>query len=234
MSSEQLHQIIEKAICKQPQDDDGRYYHLCWWQEKLQCLPTQHTKDPHPIFFMAPGEAFTAGLSEHQWRLLERRFGDFCKDRKIDLSAVSPKRARKGRKVVPRKRTQVTEFDLYRLRALLATARQGGALPDDSMTRLQEILEQADVVAPREIPGDVVTMNSQVRLQDSRSREDMVVTVVFPGDAKSDEAVEQLRASILTPMGLSVFGRRVGDELDGKIRVHELLFQPEAAGNFEL
>ena len=117
---------------------------------------------------------------------------------------------------------------------MLATVRHDGALPNDCLKQLQEMLEQADVVAPQEIPGDVVTMNSKVRLKDSRSREDMVVTVVFPGDAKSDEAVEQLRASILTPMGLSVFGRRVGDELDGKIRVDELLFQPEAAGNFEL
>ena len=233
MSSKPLHQIVQKAIRKRPQDE-GRYCHLCWWQEKLQCLPTLHTKDPHPIFFMAPGEAFAAGLSEHQWRLIERRFGDFCKDRKIELSASSPKRVRRGRKATSRRRTQVTEFDLFRLRALLATARQGGTLPDDRMRQLQEMLEQADVVAPQEIPSDVVTMNSRVRLKDSRSREDMVLTVVFPGDAKSDDAVEPLRASILTPIGLSVFGRRVGDELDGKIRVDELLFQPEAAGNFEL
>jgi len=233
MSSEQLHQIVQKAIRKRPQDE-GRYCHLCWWQEKLQCLPTLHTKDPHPIFFMAPGEAFAAGLSEHQWRLIERRLGDFCKDRKIELSGASPKRARRGRKAVPRSPAQVTEFDLFRLRVLLATAKQPGTLLDGQMKLLQEVLEQADIVAPQEIPGDVVTMNSRVRLKDSRSREDMVVTLVFPRDATSDTALEPLQASILTPIGLSVFGRHVGDELDGKIRVDELLFQPEAAGNFDL
>ena len=233
MGSEELHQIVNKAIhaCRQ---DEGRYYHLCWWKEKLRCLPTLHTKDPHPILFMAPGEIFAAGLSEYQWRLIDCRLQDFCKKRKIELSAVSSAGARRAGAEVPRRRQQVTEFDLFRLRVLLATAKQPETLLDSQMKQLQEVLEQAEIVAPQDVSSDVVTMNSKVRLRDSRSQEDMVVTLVFPVDVKSDTAAEPLRASILTPIGLSVFGRRVGDEIEGKIRVDELLFQPEAAGNFDL
>lgn len=233
MNSEQLHQIVQKAIRKQLRDE-GRYYHLCWWKEKLRCLPTMHTKDAHPVFFMAPGETFAAGLSEHQWRLIERRLADFCESRQIELSAASAAPVRTAGAGAPRGRTQVTEFDLFRLRAVLATAGRRKALLAGPLKQLQKVLEQADIVAPQEIPRDVVTMNSRVRLKDSHSQQDMVVTVVFPGDAQPDTTAEFLRASILTPIGLSVFGRRVGDELDGKIRVDELLFQPEAAGNFDL
>ena len=233
MTSEELHRIVNEAIHKRPLDEE-RYYHLCWWKKKLRCLPVLHTENLHPLFFMAPGKVFAGGLSEHQWRLLERRLQSFCDDRKIRLydpsSASAPRTAPK----VPGIRLQITEFDFVRLRRLLATAKSPRVELQGQWKQLENLLENSDVVAPKEIPDDVVTMNSRVRLKDSRSHEDMVVTLVFPSDAKSDAAIEPLRAAIVTPIGLSVFGRRVGDELDGNIRVDKLLFQPEAAGIFDL
>jgi len=229
MTSEELHRIVNEAISNRPLDEE-RYYHLCWWEKKLRCLGALHTKDPHPTFFMAPGKVFTGGLSEHQWRLLERRLQSFCDDRRIRLSAPSSASAPK----VPGSRLQITEFDFVRLRRLLATAKPPRMELQGQWKQLENLLENSDVVAPQEIPDDVVTMNSRVRLEDSRSLEDMVVTLVFPSNAKSDAAIESLRAAIVTPIGLSIFGRRVGDELDGNIRVDKLLFQPEAAGIFDL
>ena len=229
MTSEKLHRIVNEAIRKHPLDE-GRYYHLCWWKKKLRCLPALHTQDPHPVFFMAPGKIFAGGLSEHQWRLIERRIQSFCNDKRIRLFAPSSASAPK----VAGGRLQITEFDFVRLRRLLATDKPPGVELQGQWKQLENLLENSDVVAPQEIPDDVVTMNSRVRLKDSQSREEMVVTLVFPSDAKSDAAIEPLRASIVTPIGLSVFGRRVGDELDGNIRVDKLLFQPEAAGNFDL
>ncbi|MBL7186582.1 MAG: GreA/GreB family elongation factor [Phycisphaerae bacterium] len=233
MTSEELQRIANEAIRKRPLDE-GRYYHLCWWKKKLECLPTLHTKDPHPIFFMAPGKVFAGGLSEHQWRLLERRLQSFCDDRRIRLSASSSASAPRTSPKVPGSRLQITEFDFVRLRCLLVTTKPPGVELQGQWKQLENLLENGDIVAPQEIPDDVVTMNSRVRLKDSRSHEDMVVTLVFPSDAKSDAAIEPLRAAIVTPIGLSIFGRRVGDELDGNIRVDKLLFQPEAAGNFDL
>ena len=229
MTSEKLHRIVNEAIRKHPLVE-GRYYHLCWWKKKLICIDALHTKDPHPYFFMAPGKVFAGGLSEHQWLLIERRLRSFCDDRRIRLSAPSSASAPK----VPGSRLQITEFDFVRLRRLLATAKPPGVELQGQWKQLENLLDNSDVVDPQEIPDDVVTMNSRVRLEDSRSHEDMVVTLVFPSDAKSDAAIEPLRAAIVTPIGLSVFGRRVGDELDGNIRVDKLLFQPEAAGIFDL
>jgi len=229
MTSEKLHRIVNKTIRKSPLDEE-RYYHLCWSKEKLRCLPALHTKDPHPVFFMAPGKIFAGGLSEHQWRLLERRLQSFCDERRIRLSAPSSASVPK----VPGSRLQITEFDFVRLRRLLATNNAPGVELQGQWKQLENLLENSDVVAPQEIQDDVVTMNSRVRLKDSRSHEDMVVTLVFPSDAEYDTAIEPLRAAIVTPIGLSVFGRRVGDKLDGNIRVDKLLFQPEAAGNFDL
>lgn len=233
MTSEELHRIVNEAIHKRPLDEE-RYYHLCWWKKKLRCLPVLHTENLHPLFFMAPGKVFAGGLSEHQWRLIERRLQSFCDDRKIRLSDPSSASAPRTAPKVPGIRLQITEFDFVRLRRLLATAKSPRVELQGQWKQLENLLENSDVVAPKEIPDDVVTMNSRVRLKDSRSHEDMVVTLVFPSDAKSDAAIEPLRAAIVTPIGLSVFGRRVGDELDGNIRVDKLLFQPEAAGIFDL
>jgi len=226
MTSDKLHRIVNETIRKSPLDEE-RYYHLCWCKKKLRCLPALHTKDPHPVFFMAPGQIFAGGLSEHQWRLLERRLQSFCDDRRIRLSAPSSASAPK----VPGSGLQITEFDFVRLRRLLTTDKPPGVELQGQWKQLEILLENSDVVAPQEIPDDVVTMNSRVWLKDSRSHKNMVVTLVFPGDAKSDAAIESLRAAIVTPIGLSVFGRRVGDELDGNIKVDKLLFQPEAAGS---
>jgi len=229
MTSEKLHRIVNEAIRKHPLDE-GRYYHLCWWKKKLRCLPVLHTEDLHTIFFMAPGKIFAGSLSEHQWRLIEGRIRSFCNDRRIRLYAPSYASAPK----VPGSRLQITEFDFVRLRRLLATVKPPGVELQGQWKQLKNLLENSDVVAPQEISDDVVTMNSRVRLKDSRSHEDMVVTIVFPSDAKSATSIEPLLVAIVTPIGLSVFGRRVGDELDGNIRVDKLLFQPEAAGNFDL
>jgi regulator of nucleoside diphosphate kinase len=38
----------------------------------------------------------------------------------------------------------------------------------------------------------------------------------------------------LSPLGLSILGRRTGDIVDGRVRIDELLYQPEAAGDFHL
>ena len=109
-----------------------------------------------------------------------------------------------------------------------------GCSIENELDQLQKLLDGAEIVPPENIPTDTVTMNSKVRLKDYRSNEDMVSSVVFPTDADNDKAFEDLKVSILTPIGLSVFGRRVGDTVSAKIKVEELLYQPEAAGDFHL
>lgn len=129
-------------------------------------------------------------------------------------------------------RIYVTEQDWRRLNSLLTTARRRGSLAEDEA--LDAELARAEVVPSSEIPPDVVTMNSQVRfaLGDGRC---YVRTLVYPWDADAERG----RVSVLAPLGNALLGLSVDDVMtwslpDGrtvKVKVLEVLYQPEAAGN---
>lgn len=130
----------------------------------------------------------------------------------------------------------VTTQDMKRLHALLeGTASQRNA---EAAEALESELAAAEVVAPEKIPADVVTMNSKVRFADEESGQQREITLVFPKDA--DPA--QQKVSILAPVGAALIGLSVGQSVDwpmpgGRVRrlkIVEVLFQPEAAGQPEL
>jgi regulator of nucleoside diphosphate kinase len=80
-------------------------------------------------------------------------------------------------------------------------------------------------------------MNSKVRLRDLGSNTSQVVTLAYETDA--DPFGEKL--SVLTGLGASLLGARVGDVVQWqtrrgprRLRVERILFQPEAAGEFDL
>lgn len=88
-----------------------------------------------------------------------------------------------------------------------------------------------------EVPPDVITMNSRVKLQDLDSGDEMIYTLVYPSDADTG----QNRISILAPIGTALIGYRVGDIVEWKVpsgvkrlKVEEILYQPEASGDFDL
>ena len=93
------------------------------------------------------------------------------------------------------------------------------------------------MVAPTDVPPDVVTMNSRVVLVDLDTREEMVLLLVFPQEAD----VAQSRISVLAPIGTAMLGYRVGNAFtwqvpDGirRLRVKQVLYQPEASGDYHL
>jgi regulator of nucleoside diphosphate kinase len=131
----------------------------------------------------------------------------------------------------------VTEFDLERLSGLLDYAQSWGGKDKDCLIMLEEELEWAQVVSPREIPGDVVTMNSQARVRDLKSNEEMVFTLVFPDKAD----YERGRLSVLAPIGTALLGYRAGEVVEWKVpsgvrrlKIEQVLYQPEAAGDYHL
>ena len=99
---------------------------------------------------------------------------------------------------------------------------------------LQRELERAEVVAPEEIPPDVVTMNSTVRFAIEGSGQDFSLTLVYPKDVGG----EPDRISVLAPIGSALLGLSVGDELEWprpgggmwKVRVIDVVYQPERSG----
>ncbi len=233
MTEKTVQRIVAKAITA-TEINPTKYYHICWWENRLQCLHVHHTKDIHPAFLSVPGETLMGGLNPHQWQLITTRFMDFCRTRNITPDGRSLQRKKRTRGKPRQKKFQITEFDSWRLRTLLASSKTSGGATDPWLDQLQQLLESADMVAPEKVPDNVVTMNSRVRLRDDRDDKEMSVSLVFPADAACDADFQMLKVSVLTPIGLSILGRRVGDAVEGHVHVDELLYQPEAAGDFDL
>ena len=121
----------------------------------------------------------------------------------------------------------VTELDLERL---LPVLEQDGTPAGEA---LEAELHRAIVVPQREVPADVVTMNSDVVYEDCSTGARRSVRVVFPREADAARG----RISVLAPIGSALLGLRIGQEIDWqlpaglrRIRVVEIRFQPEAAG----
>lgn len=122
----------------------------------------------------------------------------------------------------------LTHLDVQRLSSLLTT-RVGLAYREEAR-RLRLALSRAKVIASQTAPPDLVTMNSTVVYADgdARPRE---VTVVYPWRASERGAV-----SVLSSIGMRLLGRRVGPASSdaGGLRLLELRYQPEAAGDWHL
>jgi regulator of nucleoside diphosphate kinase len=117
----------------------------------------------------------------------------------------------------------VTDRDLALLRLLQQHA------------HLASELERADVVDSRDVPPNVVTMNSRVVFEDATTGKTTEVTIVFPHDAD----VQGGKVSVLAPVGTALLGLAEGDAIvwpfpDGSsrsLRVVAVTFQPEAEGS---
>jgi len=96
---------------------------------------------------------------------------------------------------------------------------------------LENELKRARIVAPEEVPPDVITMNTRAELLDLETGERMEFALVLPADANINDG----KISILAPLGTAMLGYRVGDEFVWhvphglrRLKVIKLHFQPEA------
>ena len=131
----------------------------------------------------------------------------------------------------------VTEPDRTQLHDMVRALRSVGDPFRSHLRELTDALERADVVTPAEVGPDVVTMNSGVRARDVETGRAETFTLVYHGESGMFDS----RLSVLTPMGVAVLGARVGDVIEipirrgiRRLRIEEMLYQPEAAGDFEL
>jgi regulator of nucleoside diphosphate kinase len=131
----------------------------------------------------------------------------------------------------------ITDTDRDRLEKLLLGTRVWSSRDKEHLQALEEELDKAHIVGSRDIPGDVVTMRSQVRVKDMKSGTEMDLSVVFPSEADS----EQGKISVLAPVGTALLGYRVGDTVEWKVpgglrrlKIERILYQPEAAGDYHL
>jgi regulator of nucleoside diphosphate kinase len=128
----------------------------------------------------------------------------------------------------------ISTYDKQRLIRLLRSSETSSELREELEDLMTEI-ERGSAVGPREVPADVITMNSTVRVMHLDTNTPNVYTIVFPSEADYEKG----RISILAPLGTALLGYRVGDvvnwEMPGgtrRLRIDEIVYQPEAAGDF--
>jgi len=128
----------------------------------------------------------------------------------------------------------ITSLDAERLEILL------DSLPKDAFpgkVDLEEELERAQIVDPKEVPATVVTMNSTVKFRIQPSGEEFCLTLVYPGEVDA----EGKTISILAPVGSALLGLSQGDEIQWprpgggvlRVRIEEVVYQPERSGEYE-
>lgn len=131
----------------------------------------------------------------------------------------------------------LTDFDAKRLKDLLMGGL--GINPMDQMhvRELKKEIDRGHIVPAKEIPHDIITMNTKAKIKDLMTGEEMVYTLVYPKDADINTG----KISVLAPVGTALLGFRVGDTIEWNIRdtvrklkVEEILYQPEAKGDFHL
>ena len=132
----------------------------------------------------------------------------------------------------------ITETDRERLGNLIQLVRnENGWANSGYVKTLEEELDFAEFVESRDIPPNIVTMRSKVKLKDLDSDEESVYSIVFPTEANTDEG----KISILAPLATALLGNRCGETIKfqaptrlRKLKIEEILYQPESAGDYDL
>jgi regulator of nucleoside diphosphate kinase len=131
----------------------------------------------------------------------------------------------------------ITKFDMDRLLELIDGLRSTPKSAKMDLDLLEKELHRAILCDPQNIPKDVITMNSKVSFTDTESGEKMTYTLVFPSSAN----ISDFKLSILAPLGIALLGYRKGDIIEWvvpsgvkTIRVDEIIYQPEASGDYNL
>lgn len=126
----------------------------------------------------------------------------------------------------------LTQIDYARLMRLVSTAER------DAYGPVQALLENSDLVASAAVPATVITMYTQVLLQSEAGAAPYKVTLCYPDDAEPSQGF----ISVLSPLGSSLLGLRLGEVArwrtpsgeERTARILEVLFQPEATGDYTL
>ena len=127
----------------------------------------------------------------------------------------------------------ISTLDAVRLEKMLDSL---GSRPMPNRDELQFELDRAQIVAPEEMPHDVVTMNSTVTFRVESSDTEYALTLVYPGDIGDGNG----KISVLAPVGGALLGLREGDAISWpkpgggllQVRILKVTYQPERAGDF--
>lgn len=128
----------------------------------------------------------------------------------------------------------ISTLDLERIEALLDTM-PATSFPEKQA--LEEELSRANLVAPRDIPDNVVTMNSTVIFKETQTGKTYSLTLVYPKDVNKVSDYQPI--SVFAPVGSALLGLSIGDDIEWpkpgggltKLHIERIIYQPERAGD---
>ncbi|MEZ4358150.1 MAG: nucleoside diphosphate kinase regulator [Eubacteriales bacterium] len=129
----------------------------------------------------------------------------------------------------------LTNIDRERIKKKIDKMAENNQQIDKSVKNLERELNRAIISDSKQIPRDVITMNSKALLQ--LNDEEIEVSLVYPEDAD----LSSMKISIFSPIGTAILGYKEGNIVEwevpsgsSKIHIKKVLYQPEAAGDYHL
>ena len=135
------------------------------------------------------------------------------------------------------KKVTLTKNDYTRIYKAITDAKNSKTINSNEAEKLLSELSKAEIVPSEKIYKDVVTMNSEVKLFFENTQKEQSFKIVYPQDSN----LKENKISIFSPIATALIGYKIGDEIEWivpggmtKIKIVDLIYQPEAAGDFDL
>lgn len=135
------------------------------------------------------------------------------------------------------KKLIINKLDFLRIQKCIDEAKIVKSISAGEADSLMRELNSAKIVEPEKIPSNVVTMHSIVKISFLDTNKQIQFQIVYPREAN----LKENKISIFSPVATALIGFQVGDEVEWivpggltKIRVDEIVYQPEAEGDYNL
>jgi len=131
----------------------------------------------------------------------------------------------------------ISKPDYQRLKPRIEQAKINARVSPAQLMKLMRSVDGAILLDPVKIPADVVTMNSVVSLEYLHLGKHLDICLVYPEEADGTHN----RISIFAPLATALLGCQRGTVASlptpfgsVDVRINQILYQPEAAGDFSL
>ncbi len=131
----------------------------------------------------------------------------------------------------------INRLDYVRIKRSLSDSKEMKLISKSEAENLLKELESAQIVDPNAVPANVVTMNSIVKVSFLNNNKQVQFQIVYPDQAN----LKENKISIFSPIATALIGYQVTDEIEWivpagltKLRIDEIVYQPEASGNYDL
>ncbi|MBK6732225.1 MAG: nucleoside diphosphate kinase regulator [Bacteroidetes bacterium] len=131
----------------------------------------------------------------------------------------------------------INRLDYARITKCIKDAKNFRSINNKEAELLLQELKSAKIVEPEAIPSNVVTMNSIVKISFTNTKKHIQFQIVYPDQSN----IKENKISIFSPIATALIGYKVNDEIEWivpagltKIKIEEIIYQPEATGDYDL